>query len=464
MNNHGRITVFLSLMIGSMLILAMTAISIIDNYMAKGRLAMCSRTAVSGVMAQYNSYIYEHYHILLFDTNQSGKGEGYIEESIIDNLNTNLGANYQVDAVAISEFTYLWSDDCEELKQQIKDYAGYAALEYTAEMILDKTGGEDGTLAPEILQDIESAGSADTQTEDNDKKSDTEDPRKLTEKLTGLGLLAVILPDDIELSDKVLSIDEQPSRSLTGFFSFDFSLNNSFDSYSKFKDDISSHSVWKNSLLDVGVGIAYAAQVFNCATEQDVNDTSVLKCELEYLIGGKCSDAANIKSVVNRIIAIRLPVNYSFLMSDNVKSSELSALATSLMAVTGIPAPVLKRLLAGAWAYVEAVAEIRNLMSGSKLAFKKTGSNWITDLDNLGESMYSTCKEDDKGLSYKDYLLILLAMDMDRGYCRMLDLIQLNTRETEADFCIKNAAVAVGVDISVTYDGKKYGFKESAEY
>ena len=151
-------------------------------------------------------------------------------------------------------------------------------------------------------------------------------------------------------------------------------------------------------------------------------------------------------------------------MSDNVKSSELSALATSLMAVTGIPAPVLKRLLAGAWAYVEAVAEIRNLMSGSKLAFKKTGSNWITDLDNLGESMYSTCKEDDKGLSYKDYLLILLAMDMDRGYCRMLDLIQLNTRETEADFCIKNAAVAVGVDISVTYDGKKYGFKESAEY
>lgn len=488
MNNRGRITVFLSLMVGIMLILAMTAISIIDKYMAKSKLAMCSRTAVSGVMAQYNSYIYEHYHILLFDTNQSGKGEGYIEESIIDNLNTNLGADYQVEAVAISEFTYLWSDDCEELKQQIKDYAGYAALEYTAELILDKTGGEDGTLAPEILQDIESAGAADTQadnstagaadtqpddstagatgtqTDNSNTKSDTDDPRKLTGKLTGLGLLTVVLPDDIELSDRVLGVDEQTSRSMTGLFSFDFSLNNSFDSYSKFKDDISSHSVWKDSLIDVGVGVAYAAQVFNCATEQDVNDTSVLKCELEYLIGGKSSDAANIKSVVNRIIAIRLPVNYSFLMSDNVKSSELSTLATSLMAVTGIPSPILKRLLAGAWAYVEAVAEIRNLMAGSKLAFKKTASNWITDLDNLSESMYSTCEEDDKGLSYKDYLLILLAMDMDKGYIRMLDLIQLNTRETEADFNIKNAAVAISVDISVTHDGTKYGFKESVEY
>lgn len=465
MNNQGRITVFLSLISGCIFLLAITVITVIDGYMAKSKIAMCSRTALSGVMAQYNSYIFEHYHILLFDKNAGGLGEGYIEDFVEDSLSDNLGASYQVEGAAISAITYIWEEDCASLKQQIADYLGYAALEYGADTILQATGGEDGELSAQLIKDIEAAENSDEINNEEDTfANDSYDIRDYSGTLQGLGLLNIVLPADMELSDRVLSIEEQPSRVLGSFFTFDYSVNNKFNSYSRFKEDVSSHGKWKDNLLDKGTGVAYAANVFNCATEQNINETSILKCELEYLICGKNSDINNIKSVVNRIIAIRMPVNYSYLMSDSDKSAKLSSVATSIMTVTGIPAPILKRLLAGAWSYIEAVAEVKNLMSGVKLAFKKNDDNWITDIDNISESMYSPCSEDEHGLSYKDYLLILLSLDMDSAYYRMLDIMQLNVREIDETFDIKNAAVAISLDIQVIYDGKKYGLNQESEY
>lgn len=467
MNNHGRITVFLSLMSGCIFLLAITVITVIDGYMAKSKIAMCSRTALSGVMAEYNSYIFEHYHILLFDKNAGGLGEGYIEESVEDSLSDNLGASYKVENAAISDITYIWDEDCAALKQQISDYAGYAALEYGADAILQATGGEDGELSEELIQDMENAEKSDAECEEDESdeaSDDGYDIRKYSGTLQGLGLLNIVLPADMELSDRVLGVDEQPSRILGSFFVSDYSVNNKFDSYSRFKEDVSSHGKWKDNLLNKGAGIAYSAKVFNCATEQTANETSILKCELEYLICGKDSDINNIKSVVNRIIAIRMPVNYSYLMSDADKSAELSSVATSIMVATGVPAPILKRLLAGAWTYIEAVAEVRNLMSGARLAFKKNDDNWITDIANISESMYSSCDEDEHGLSYKDYLLILISLDMDSAYYRMLDIMQLNVRESDETFDIKNAAVAIALDIQVEYAGEKYGLKEESEY
>lgn len=472
MNNQGKITVFLSLMVSVMLVMAICVLSVIDRYMARGRIAMSSRTALSGIMAEYNSYIYEHYHILLIDKAFGGKGEGYLEEKFMENLRVNLGDSFTVEDVAISDFTLISDDGCEALKSQAADYIGYAAIEYGAEQILSSTGGRDGSLDAELSEELD-AGEQDAgntepteETDDNETliESSKSDPRDTSESLEGLGLLAVVCPSDIEFSDRILTVDDRPSLQMTGIMSDIFSVNNSFDSYSDLKDDLRSHGTWKDSLLDAGVGISYAANVFNCAVDNSVNDTSVLKCELEYLICGKKSDIENVKGAVNRIIAVRLPVNYTFLMSDPSKSSELTSLSTSLMVTTGIPEPILKRLLAGAWAYVEAVAEMKNLMAGHKLDFNKNTENWITDLNRLGDSIYDVCESDDDGLGYKDYLLILMALDMNKVYYRMLDIMQLNAREEHSDFSIMNSVVSLSLDLRVSHDGITYGLQQQAEY
>lgn len=493
MGNSGKITIFLCLLLSSMLLLGLSAVRIIDKYMAKSKISMSARTTVSGIMAEYNSYIYEHYHILLFDKTFGGKGEGYLEECMLETMQGNLGGDFQVEDVMIQNCIMLTEQDCAPLKNQIVDYMGYAMVEYGAEQILAATGGKDGTLSEELEQDLEESENQSTSvqpvqevTEGGENEtaegeavnieelgsgeeimqaeSETEDPRMYSGQLSGMGLLAVVIPEDMTFSDRVLTGRDRPSIQYGGLWNEMFTMNNEFNSYSDLKQDLQTRGTWKDALITGGTGIAYAADVFNCATDYTVNDTSVLHCELEYLVCGNESDVSNVKEAVNQIIAIRLPVNYAYLMSDPKKSTQLTDLAMSLMFATGIPEPIIKRLLAGAWAYVEAVAEIRNLMAGKRLSFTKNDSNWLTQLDNLGESMYIECEDDEHGLAYKDYLLILLSLNMDKAYYRMLDIMQLNVREQDASFSIMQAAVGISVDIRVSYDGDVYGLRESAAY
>lgn len=489
MNNHGRITVFLCLLISSMVLLGLETVRITDLYMAKGRIFMTARTAVSGIKAEYNSYIYEHYHILLFDRNFGGKGEAYLEELVQSNMQENLSSSYTVKEVMATGFTMLTDADCRELKNQISDYMGYAVLSYGAEQILAATGGKDGTLSEEAQAQLDNAESeteiqhgtetGDRETEENMNEmrtdddaadingtgvSEDKDPRDFSDRLENMGLLALVVPDDMEFSDRVLMQEERISLQYTGIFGSIFSVNNSFDSYGDLKKDLCGHGTWKENLMEGGTGIAYAAEVFNCATDRTANDTAVLGCELEYLICGRESDGANMKEIVNKLIAIRLPVNYTYLLTNTQKEKQLESLAWSLFAVTGIPQPILKHLLAGAWAYVEAAAEVRNLLRGNRMAFAKNDDNWITDLEHLEESVYGEGVEDERGLVYKDYLLILLALEMDNAYYRMLDIMGVNAGQEDERFSIEHAAVAFSADIRVNYGGKEIYVTQYAAY
>ena len=44
------------------------------------KIVIATRLSMSDIKACYNSYIFEHYHILLFDKTAGGKGEAYLEE------------------------------------------------------------------------------------------------------------------------------------------------------------------------------------------------------------------------------------------------------------------------------------------------------------------------------------------------------------------------------------------------
>ncbi|MDE5873925.1 MAG: hypothetical protein K2H07_08450, partial [Lachnospiraceae bacterium] len=83
--------------------------------------------------------------------------------------------------------------------------------------------------------------------------------------------------------------------------------------------------------------------------------------------------------------------------------------------------------------------------------------------DKLGESVCEG-KSSDSGMSYQDYLMILLSMDMDKTYYRMLDLMNINAGSVDSDFDIANGAVALTAEFIISYDGRKYYIKESGGY
>lgn len=491
MNNKGQITVFISLIMCAMIMLGLFSLKICKFYNDKAKAVQVVNSAISDVKSKYNSYIFEHYHILLFDKTDYGKGEAAVEEFLSDNIKNNLDDNQIPVYIAITDFDLLLDNDCEALKLQIDDYTAYAAINYGAEAILSKTGGKDAVVDESVIESMDADtdnGSLKSQPEtssinkeennlDNhnnqeniqtnrihaDKSGSDDDPRDFTKTIGKKGILLFVVPDDMEVSEETINLSECPSNGRVGLGNF-FNINDKFDSYSRLKKDLKQNSSWNNALIDAGCGLSYARDVFNCALNQEVNEDSVFKFEIEYLICGRASDYMNLKQTVNKIIAIRFPVNYSYLLTDTPKMSNVKAIAFSLSLTTAIPEPILKYLIAGCWSYVEAVSDVRQLMKGHKLKFEKNSSNWKTDIYNLAKSFVDEGEDEGEGLSYEDYLLILLAMNMDSAYPRMLDIIQLNTRQFYPEFKMENAAIGLTVDVSIECDDSAFNFCISGGY
>lgn len=65
MNNKGRIVVFISMITAVMLVLITLVIQVVILSAAKSKNVIATRLSMSDIKACYNSYIFEHYHILL---------------------------------------------------------------------------------------------------------------------------------------------------------------------------------------------------------------------------------------------------------------------------------------------------------------------------------------------------------------------------------------------------------------
>ena len=143
MNNKGGITVFLCMLISLIMVLGISVIKIIDIRAAKAKAVICANTSLSSVKAMYNKYIFEHYHILLFDKNCDEKGEAYLEEYIKSLMEMNLGDEIKVRDVIGVKYNFITDNGYSELKKQIEEYMIYAGIEYGIEQITDATGGKD---------------------------------------------------------------------------------------------------------------------------------------------------------------------------------------------------------------------------------------------------------------------------------------------------------------------------------
>ena len=120
----------------------------------------------------------------------------------------------------------------------------------------------------------------------------------------------------------------------------------------------------------------------------------------------------NLKGVVNRLLFIREAANVLYLFTDSQKQSEAEALAIAVAAVTGLPALVelIKISIILAWGYAESVVDVKTLLKGGKVPIMKTSKDWKVSIENLlhFQNVDTGKEENDKGLSYLDYLKIFL--------------------------------------------------------
>ncbi|MDE6025111.1 MAG: hypothetical protein K2G45_06650 [Lachnospiraceae bacterium] len=499
MKNSGQITVFLCLIMSGILLVAMTVISIINRLSAEEKAAIATKGVISDIKAEYNTYIFEHYHVLLFDKTLGGLSEADIEQRLENNISGRLGKSFAIEQAVVSDYTYIWQNECAELKKQIEDYTKYAVIKNEADKIMEKVGEGNDTLPDEVVNDIEARDKEQREAKEKIKKEEinqikeqetkqdenkdtseqskqnenkenenkeggsVKDPRNFTKSINNVGLLWFVIPEDMEISAAQINLDECISNKRKGNIRDMVNINMEFDDCKDMVKDMKSEEGWKDGLLSSACGLAYSVEVFNCAVNTDINDSSVLSYELEYLVSGKNTDRKNLEKTVARIVLLRFPQNYVYLISDGARMKKVMKIARSLAVKTKIPASVYKVLIAGCWSYVEGIADVRVLMKGEKIPFMKSNESWITDINHLGESIYEGKGHED-GTCYEDYIMMLLAINMNRTYFRMLDLMDMNASVEDTDFDIENGATGLRVDFKMTYGEKEYSIRQQGGY
>lgn len=191
-------------------------------------------------------------------------------------------------------------------------------------------------------------------------------------------------------------------------------------------------------------------------------EKGLLQYQAEYLIAGKDNDMENLKGVISRISAIREAANAMYLFSDETKCAEaqiVAAAAASAMLVPEITTLLKITILLG-WAYAESLYDVRQLLNGGRVPLLKNAQNWHYGIECVSEGNVN----DDvisvgEGLSYEDYIRILLALTgTEKITDRFMDIVEMDIRMTPGNsrFRIDGCVDHVKATVDIT---SKYGYQ-----
>ena len=195
--------------------------------------------------------------------------------------------------------------------------------------------------------------------------------------------------------------------------------------------------------------IRYANKVFSSYTNEQNRTT---KYGLEYLIGGKSREKDNLISVINRLLVVRLLLNFTCVMSDAAFQEKSLATATAIAGITGLP-PVINAIqytILLILSFEEACVDVRALLMGKKISALKKSSDFQMKYEEIcmGSKKLFTQKanvypnDDGKkeisSISYSQYLWsFLLFVSQDTMEKRIFSLIEYDLREKyNRTFCV----------------------------
>lgn len=202
-----------------------------------------------------------------------------------------------------------------------------------------------------------------------------------------------------------------------------------------------------------------------CGTYREPKKTGQLQYQAEYILTGRGNDTDNLKEVVHRLLLLREVSNCIYLLSDSAKVAEALALATSICTAAGAMVLVepVKYTLLFAWAYAEAIYDVRQLLAGGSVPLIKSGATWHYSLSGMQMAETEQIVSEEvalpaDGLSYEEYLRLFLAMEnRERKVYRMMDIVQMDVRKNSGfrEFYLSNCVDFLVVEATV---GSKYGY------
>lgn len=190
-------------------------------------------------------------------------------------------------------------------------------------------------------------------------------------------------------------------------------------------------------------------------------DGGALDYQIEYLIAGKNCDTDNLHSVSNRLSALREASNVIYLLTDAEKSAEIHEAAILACGLIALPEliPVLEAAILFGWAYAESVYDVKTLLAGGRVPLMKDKSSWHYSLENALWGNLDEETGDGRGLSYQDYLRILMMLtDPDTLTIRAMNLVEADIRLTSGNARFRLDACYAEVE-AVMRISSSFGYK-----
>lgn len=243
-------------------------------------------------------------------------------------------------------------------------------------------------------------------------------------------LLELVVPDDTKISEKKISASQTVGDC---------------------EGELPKENVTDKILTGEYCLLFFDSFLGECESRGSIPDQP-LEYELEYLLCGKNSDRENLSVLVERLIAVRGAMNLFYLLYSQPKREQVRSLAIALSA-GNVPAElILSFFILSLWAFGEAVCDVRGILAGGRVPFFKEDSTWKLGLDGLLSLNFlePEKKEKQKGMSYMDYLRILLLLENGTvRNARMMSVIQMNVRKKQGDFAVKDCAIQVELETEV---------------
>lgn len=407
---RGDLTVMLSLVFLLLLGFVGAVLESASIQVTKNEKRTDAARAIESVFAEYQRDLFDRYHIFAIDG--SYETGDYSENNILNRLSYYGAENIDLD---IKEIRYLTDKNgkafFEQAVQYEKEKTGVNQIEHllgnmeVLETYNDKwdTYEKDNSKTSEQLDQM--------LLESEQQLSNENNPLSFISDIRREGLLKSTLPENFSVSNGSILLSDVPSG----------------------RENQTGAGEWSGREEQVQDTIFFNLYLMeNFKTAREAENNAVLAYEIEYLIAGKSSDKENLESVVTTLCNLRFAADYMYLLTDSAKQAEARALAGTICALLTVPGitEIAAQAILFAWAYGEAIQDVKALLAGEKVSLWKNATNWKLSLDNLlqlneGESLSG--RGDADGLSYETYLRMLLFMkDKVLLSMRALDLVEIN--------------------------------------
>lgn len=405
-NEEGSSSIFLMLVLASMITLTFAVVAAADRIAVVGYSDNVLGLAGRSVMSEFHKGLKEEYGLFAFPgspgviRDKLNYYAGYTlnnnEKTSFENVEVDVSGNIMTDTDVFAE--------------EVTEYVGYAM----AEGLMEKTGSP------------EKKGEGKEVTDFDGKNGSS------------------------ELKNRNI-INSLPSREVEGGGSL------------WQKVQVLARGGWKEMLKGTGENLLlnyYILDKFKNAQDRSLDRDTFFKCEAEYILKGKLGDKENYSAFRKDLILLRNAINLAHIYTDPVKRAELAAVA-AMITVPPVSAAA-ELVLAEIWALAEAENDVRLLEHGEKVPMLKDKASWALSAENvlIKEKKDYISMNNRTGLTYQGYLqLFLLVCDRTEKLMRMMDLIQINMKGNyNGEFLMKE--MNRGFRFKGVVNGREYEYEE----